>query len=322
MSTAPHPDAPQEPDPAPPAERPRLTSEQIGRRTVAVVLAGAAVLAVGVMVGEITGREERAGNAPREESPTAAGDPSSPPRTDPVVGAGPDSTGVRAGTSLRPQDPGILHEDDLVLDGVLVQGDLALVGQGQVLRNSRVEGHLLVRGDDVTIEDSEVGALSISGATAVVARGVEVFGNSGDDGIHVTSDGAERTSQVLIEGSWVHSPQVEPESHYDGIQVRGVDGLTLRGNTFDLGPWMDRYNAAIFLEDANGGNDDVLVEGNVINGGGYAVYVGGTGVRFVDNRFGRDANWGLLYPTYTPFEESGSAWADDGTPVSLLDDVG
>ena len=135
----------------------------------------------------------------------------------------------------------------------------------------------------------------------------------------MTSGDGPRAADVLIEGSWVHSPQVEADSHYDGIQVRGVDHLTLRGNTFDLGPWNERYNAAIFLEEANGGNVDVLVERNTVNGGGYALYVAGQGVRLIDNRFGRDANWGLLYPEHPPFEESGSAWADDGSPLSLLD---
>lgn len=321
MTIPPQPDEQPTPATAPPAERQPLTSEQVGRRAVAIVLAGTAVLAVGVMVGELTGRDEQAGTAPHSASPTQTAPPPPSPG-DGTVGAGPDTTGVPEGTALVPHAPGTVQEDGLVLDGVLVLGDLELVGRGQVLRNSRVEGHVVTRGDDVTIEDSEVGALSVAGSAGAVARRVEVFGNLGDDGIHVTSDGAARTTDVLIEGCWVHSPQVEPDSHYDGIQVRGVDGLTLRGSTLDLGQWMDRHNAAVFLEDANGGNTDVLVERNVINGGGYSVYVAGQGVRFVDNRFGRDANWGLLYPEHPPFEESGSVWADDGAPVSLLDATG
>ena len=295
------------------------SSEQLGRRTLAVVLAVTAVLAVGVMVGAITGRDERAGSPLPPPSPTRTAHPSSPPPDEDAV-AGPDTTGVPEGTELEQLDsPGTVAEDGLVLEGLHIVGDLEMIGDGQVLRDSRVDGHVVVRGHDVTIEDSEVGALSVSSATQVVARRVEIFGNLGSDGIHVTSGGGPRASDVLIEGCWVHSPQVESDSHYDGIQVRGVDRLTLRGNTFDLGPWNDRYNAAVFLEDANGGNADVLVERNLINGGGYAMYLGGTDVRLVDNRFGRDANWGLLYPDHGPFEESGSTWADDGSSLSVLD---
>ncbi len=295
-----------------------LTNEQLGRRTVALVLAVTSVVAVGVMVNAITGREERAGAPVPTTSPPRTAHPTT--RLPADVVAGPDTTGVRDGTTLEPfRADGALDEDGLVLEGVLVEGDLELVGADQVLRNSRVEGHVVVRGTGVTLEDSEVGALSVASATQVVVRRVEVFGNPGSDGVHVTSGDGPRAADVLIEGSWVHSPQVEADSHYDGIQVRGVDHLTLRGNTFDLGPWHEQYNAAIFLEEANGGNVDVLVERNTVNGGGYALYVAGQGVRLIDNRFGRDANWGLLYPEHPPFEESGSAWADDGSPLSLLD---
>lgn len=307
--------------PAPPRRDPAwlryLGSERVGRRTVAVVLSAAAVLAVLGIVNQFTGREDRAGAAHPSATPTATATPT-PSRTL-APEAGPETTGVPDGVELNPLEPGPVEDDDLVLDGVHVAGDLELTGVGQVLRNSRVDGHVLVRGEDVTIEDSEVGALSVASATGVVVRRVEVFGLLGYDGIHVTSDGEVRTSDVLIEGCWVHSPQVAPGSHYDAVQVRGVDGLTIRRSTLDLGDWVPQHNAAVFLEDANGGNTDVLVEENLLNGGGYTMYLMGTGVRVVDNRFGPDLNWALLYPEFLPFEESGNSWADGGSPVELTD---
>ena len=295
-----------------------LRSERTGRRAVTLVLAVTVVIAIAAMVGQLTARDDRAGAPPASPSPSATSPEATPPTGGSGVDAGPDTTGVPGGVRLEPHDAGTEDRDGLVLDGVLVAGDLELVGEGQVLRNSRIEGQLVVRGADITVEDSEVGGLAITSATGVVARRVEVFGHLGSDGIHVTSDSGARASDILVEGCWVHSPQVEAQSHYDGIQVRGVDGLTLYGNTFDLGPWQEPYNAAIFLEDANGGNVDVLVERNIINGGGYAVYVQGQDVRFVDNRFGRDAKWALIFPEHAPFQESGSVWADDGSALSLL----
>lgn len=299
-----------------------LGSERVGRRAVALVLGLAAVVAVGVMVGQLTGRDDRAGGPPVTPSPSTTTPTAAPPTGGHGVDAGPETTGVPDGVVLEPHEGGVVDEADLVLDGVLVEGDLELAGEGQTLRNSRVLGQVVVRGGGITVEDSEVGALSIASATQVVARRVEVFGVLGSDGIHVTSDSGVRATNILVEGCWVHSPQIEPQSHYDGIQVRGVDGLTLLGNTLDLGPWQEPLNAAVFLEDANGGNTDVLVERNIINGGGYAVYVQGDGVRFVDNRFGRDYRWGLLYPEHPPFEESGSTWADDATPLTLAPKAG
>jgi len=253
---------------------------------------------------------------PATPDPPATPEAPPPPRGNLGPVAGPDTTGVTPGRSLSPHGGGELSDDGLVLEGVHVTGDLVLTGHGQRLRDVRVEGKLSLRGTDIVVEDSEVGSLSVSGGTGITVRRVEVFGLAGEDGIHVSSS-RRRVQDVLIEGCWIHSPQVLPGSHYDGIQVRGVDRLTLRGNTFDLGPWIDRFNAAVFLEDANGGNDDVLVEDNWINGGGFAVYVFGTNVRLVDNRFGPDARWGLLYPDSVPFTASGNVWADDGSPADL-----
>ncbi len=226
------------------------------------------------------------------------------------------STGVPAGTDLVDTEPGTFDEDGLVLDGVTISGDVLLTGSDQTLRNSRVDGHVIVRGTDVTLEDSELGALSISGAQGVVASRLEIFGLLGSDGFHVTSD-VGPVRDVVIEDSWVHSPSVTPESHYDGIQVRGVQGLEIRGNYFDLGPWEEPYTSAILLQQANGGNSDVLIDGNWIDGGGFALYVGGADVVVTNNKFGRNANWGLLHGDADPFTEEGNTWADTGEAVTL-----
>lgn len=250
-------------------------------------------------------------------SPTPVAEPDQPDEpAGPVVSAGPDTTGVPDGVTLSAADGGIMDEDGLVLDGVHITGDLTLTGAGQVLRNSRVDGHVVVRGSGQVIEDAEVGSLAVSGATQFRASRVDVFGQPGEDGIHVTS-GTDPASDILIEDSWIHSPEVDPESHYDGVQVRGVERLTLRGNAIDLGPWERQYNAAIFLEDANGGNHDVVVEGNYLNGGGYSLYLEGDAVTVADNQFGRDAKWGVLYPEHDRFSATDNTWADSGDAVDL-----
>lgn len=249
-------------------------------------------------------------------TPTQAPSPTDVPTDAASVVAGPDTTGVPDGVGLTEADPGTYDEDGLVLDGVHIDGDLLLTGDNQVLRNSRVEGHVAVRGTGQVVEDSELGSLAVSGATSFTARRTEIFGERGEDGIHVTS-GRNPTSDVVIEQCWIHSPKVDADSHYDGVQVRGVTGLTLRGNTIDLGAWKPEYNAAVFLEDANGGNSDVLVEDNVVNGGGYSLYLEGSDVSLVGNRFGRDSKWGLVYPDHDAFSATDNAWADDGTAVDL-----
>lgn len=244
--------------------------------------------------------------------PTDTPAPRSP---DERVWPGPDNTGVGE-VELTSHPGGRLDTDGLVLEGVSVTGEVVLEGDNQTLRDVRVEGQVLVLGDGVVIEDSELGSLSVSGATSFRASRVEIFGFPGSDGIHVTSDRG-RVVDVLIEDSWIHSPQVTETSHYDGIQVRGVEGLVFRGNHVDLGPHRPQYNAAIFLQNANGGNRDVTVEGNFINGGGFSLYVGGEEIAFIDNVLGPDLRWGPLYPESDPFVDEGNRWSD-GRPLSLL----
>ena len=254
---------------------------------------------------------------PRPTTPAASAPPGP---TTPAASAPPaaeaDTTGVTAGVALAAGEAGTFDEDGLVLEGLHVVGDLTLTGDGQVLRNSRVEGQVLVGGSGQVVEDSEVGALSVSGATSFTASRVEVFGLKGSDGIHITSD-TGRAADILIEGSWVHSPSVTSGSHYDGIQVRGVDRLAIRGNTIDLGTWAPQYNAAVFLEDANGGNAGVVIDGNVLDGGGYSMYLEGSDIAVTGNRFGRESRWGLVYPEHSAFTATGNAWEDTGATVSL-----
>lgn len=237
-----------------------------------------------------------------EPSPTAPADsgsaspaPPAPPASRAPTGPHAGPFGVTDAAALTPRGDGTIREDGVVIEDATISGTLILTGNDQRVRNVRVEGALVVRGTGVTVEDSDVGAFVVSGGKDVVATRLNVFGQTGSDGIHVTSD-TGRVQNVLIEDSWVHTPRVTPTSHYDGIQVRGVDGLTLRGNTFDLGPFKPQYNASIFLENANGGNTNVTIEGNHLDGGGYAVYLGGQNTRFVNNTFGPSAGFGLLYP--------------------------
>lgn len=250
--------------------------------------------------------------------PVSAPSPTASPAPDAmaVEWPGPDSTGVAEGIELTEHAGGTLDEDGLVLEGARVAGDLVLEGDDQTLRDVRVDGKVLVIGDGVVIEDSELGALSVSGAASFRASRVEIFGHAGSDGIHVTSDRG-RVTDLTIEDSWIHSPQVTESSHYDGIQVRGVDNMVFRGNHVDLGPHREQFTAAVFLQDANGGNATVVVEGNLINGGGYSLYVGGADITVVDNVFGPDVRWGPVYPSSDPFTEQGNRWAD-GRPLSLL----
>lgn len=278
------------------------------RRGPVLVMLLCGVLLVGGAVAVRLGAVEEPG-PPAVEDPTST-TTSGADRPTPATGRpSPPDAGVDDTAPLADRAPEDFSRDGLVLENVRIDGGITLSGSNQTLRNARIEGGVLVLGDDVTIEDSSVGALAVSGASGFVARRLEVFGLSGSDGIHITSDRG-RVTDLLIEDSWIHSPQLTPESHYDGIQVRGVDGLTVRGSHIDLGAYQPQYTSAVFLEDANGGNTRVLLENNWINGGGYAIHLTGEEIIVRDNVFGPDWEFGLRYPDGSDVTLSGNTDAE------------
>lgn len=288
----------------------------VARRAVVTIVLCAVVLVAGI----VAVRSGLLGNGGPADPHGVTVTPFPPEgRTHPPAladGPMPDAVGAGDDSGLSPRDPENFRRDGLVLQDVTIDGSIELTGDNQTLRNVVVAGRVLVKGDSVTIEDSSVGALSVSGASGFVARRLEVFGLEGSDGIHITSD-TGRVTDALIEDSWIHSPQVTADSHYDGIQVRGVDGLTIRGSYIDLGPYRPQYTAAVFVEDANGGNTRVLIEDSWINGGGYTVSLAGTDVVLRNNVFGPDAEFGLRYPNDTRIDASGNILQSTGEPADL-----
>ncbi len=205
-----------------------------------------------------------------------------------------ETTGVRSGRTLVPMAAGTVNASSTVIADRVVDGDVTFTGNNLTLRDVRVTGHAIFRGDNVVVEDSEFGSAALSGARNVRMSRVEVFGNPGQDGLHITSD-TRRARDILVEDTWIHDPKVTADSHYDGIQVRGVDRLTVRRVAIELGPWKQQHNAALFLEDANGGNAGVTVEDSWLSGGGYVLYSFATDVRVRTTTFAA-GRWGWLFP--------------------------
>lgn len=204
------------------------------------------------------------------------------------------TTGVVTGRSLTPMAGGVVASSSTAIEDKVITGDVTFSGSSLTLRNVRVTGHALFRGSNLVVEDSEFGAVSLSGTQNVRLSRVEVFGSTGSDGIHVTSDSGQARN-VLVEDTWIHNPLVTASSHYDGMQVRGVEGLTLRRVSIELGPHKPQYNAALFLENANGGNRGVTVEDSWILGGGYTFYSFADQVAVRRTTFG-EGRWGHLFP--------------------------
>jgi len=232
----------------------------------------------------------------RSATPTPTPTPTPSPTQQPVPapsGDTPAGIGVPDGVRLTSHPAGEIDLGGRTLENVVIEGDATVTSPG-VLRNVRVTGKLVLRADDVELHSSEVGSLSLSGTDGALVSGVEVFGHPGSDGIHITS-GTGQVRDVHLRDVWIHSPRVKGNSHYDGIQVRGVQGLTLERVRIELGPWQKQYNAALFLEDANGGNSGVRILDSWLGGGGYTLYSFAKDVRIERTVFA-GGKWGHLYP--------------------------
>jgi hypothetical protein len=100
---------------------------------------------------------------------------------------------------------------------------------------------------------------------------------------------------VTLRYNYVHDPRVPSTAHYDGTQVRGVSGLTIHCSVYDAGPYKPQFNAAIYLENANGGDSNAVVDHNWLYGFGFSVMVDARSATFANNRIGGDIHWRPCY---------------------------
>ena len=137
------------------------------------------------------------------------------------------------------------------------------------------------------------------------------------------ADAIKAWSNSTVEGCYVTRLGRAVGAHADGVQqVTGSD-CVYRGNNFDMpkdAPAPYKSNAAFIIQTGNGPIDNVLIEGNWMNGGNFTVYVTDKGnghglptnVRVRNNRFGRDFGFGIQQGGGT---WTGNVWDDTGEPV-------
>ncbi|GAB3836388.1 hypothetical protein GCM10029963_76980 [Micromonospora andamanensis] len=224
--------------------------------------------------------------APRSTSP----DPEPPQST--AGRPNSSNTGYRAGVDLRAwTGPTYDSSSNRVIDGFRLAGSYTFTGKNVTLRNCEITGGVtLALASGVTIDSCTIrGGVAISSSQKVTIRHTNIH-DFGADGIHITSDrDGIRVADVTIANSYLHSPSPACDAHADGMQVRGVDRLTLLNNHINMGAWRqvcgkDALNAAVFLQDANGGNQSVTLRDNLLVGGGFTFYLGaGTRTKLIDN---------------------------------------
>lgn len=241
------------------------------------------------------------------------------------------NTGVPAGTTLRDWTGSAYDgRSNLVIDGY----DLPIPADGRfyhfagsdvVIRNCRSRVSIQLSGARSRIENCNIqGGISVSGASDVVIRRNNIQGSTSDL-IHVTSD-TGRIRNLTITDNFLHNPQPACGAHADGIQVRGVENLRIENNAIDMGAWrqvcgQDALNAALFFENANGGNLTIRIIGNYLNGAGYVLRLApGRDQHITGNRFGRDERYGLILNNAAAGDivaASGNVRDDNGDAVPI-----
>jgi len=238
-----------------------------------------------------------------------------PPRTT----IWPDSlnTGVPAGTVLTPTLQRTISVDNTVVEGERIIattftqycGGLTIKAKNVIVRNcwitssfgtgETVNGTGVIKvlaGATVTIEhctldgDNRTHAGIWFEGAGVTARANNV--SKVNDGFFVWY-----SSNFVFEDNYIHNlTDQSANGHIDGLQMEGAMHGTIRHNSFLI---TQGQNAAINVDNGNGNTDDILVENNLMAGGGFTAYAhdsnpsnelpaGGfstTNIRFINNAF-------------------------------------
>lgn len=248
------------------------------------------------------------------------------------------NTGVPADVELTPSGSITADTDGQVIEGLDVVGEINVVADRVVIRNTRVTGGrgagnadwvVVMRpgASDLVIEDSELTT------PAGTEQDVACLLNIGDGqptvrrvNIHGCTAGVS-SGGGLVEDSYIHDmSQVAGTSHVVGVASNGGGGLTVRHNTI-----VNRFEqtaTVAFYQDFALQSDNLVVD-NLVGGGGYCFY-GGSGrfgetrnIRFVDNRLMRSVhpNCGS-FGVIASFDDgangndfSGNYWDDTGLEV-------
>lgn len=238
-----------------------------------------------------------------------------------------DTTGVPDGVSLTASGSLTITEDGTVIDGLHVRGEIKIYADNVTIKNTLVESATssnpvyVDRGTTGTlIERVEIDNLG-GGGIGVFMRGSGSIRfadiHSAEDGVRINSD------DVTVEYSYIHDMVREPGGHHDSIQIRRGDDVTVRGNNLQsyVAATDDPQNAAIQIGSLSGDDQisNLLVIGNLMNGGNYTINGGGRweveSARYAENEFGRDYKFGVAGNLQNSVWEDTNVWHDTGEPV-------
>jgi hypothetical protein len=199
-----------------------------------------------------------------------------------TLAAVPDQVSSGPGWSFDPRGWVEVSGDGAVLSGLYIPYNVDISANNVIINDVRVVtsgdfGISLRHTSGVTIENSTISGRNAA-AGRVDAAITDVYGDSAgtvieaDNIFHFRT--AVQVSGGLVAGNYIHSPGFIAGDHTNGVYDNGgTAALTIAGNTI-INP-LEQTDAVTL--DASGGGQTVankIVEGNLLAGGGYAIYGG------------------------------------------------
>ncbi len=264
--------------------------------------------------------------------PSASHSPTTAPTT-PVTTPGGFPTAATTGPSgaLTPSGSITVTTSGTVLQDLDVTGIIYIApGVSNVtIKNVRVRSSTTLyliddRGTNLTIQDSELTGTGFPAPTDAVNLSFGTLTLTRDD-ISVVRNGVNLSGPALIQDCYFHGIVQNPSSHNEDIYIGAGGNVRIVHNTLLNGL---AQTAAVFIKSDFGPINDVLLQNNLMAGGGYVVYGGGAGphgtatnVRATGNTISRTffPNGGLYGPRASWPTDPGSQWTgnvwDDGSPA-------
>jgi hypothetical protein len=289
--------------------------------------------------------------APAPAPPPGAGSPAPPSGTIPPGGCLPDpsacgfpdatNTGIAGCPPLQPSGGITADTPNQTYQDLDVSGTVQINAANVTLNCVRIT-------DNDPQGDTNY-VLSVSDGANALIEHTEINGQAGNqdaciDGsgftldyvnVHGCVDAEHVGWDVTVENSYVHDNATSMSSpHYDGLQWIGCSTCSdapanwndvVRHNTIypgrgDTSPWT---NSAIFVQAANGPIGGVTIDDNLLDGGGYTVFVDSqngyptpSNVSFTDNRFGTHYHFGISSVQNPAPAWSGNVHDATGAPIS------
>lgn len=184
-----------------------------------------------------------------------------------------------------------------------------------------------VTGAPVTIRDSNIDGSKLSAST--IAKSCAFLGVGTLQRNYITGMGSGicfyntgSSLNGLAEGNYVRGLRTAGDAHNDGATVRDFPldknagrTLTFRNNRIDCSTGQD--TGALFIQTYGGDIDNVTVEGNLLEGGGYQLGLEsshgnqyGRNMKSINNRF-TGSGWGAAYVTANGVGYKWAVWQDN-----------